>query len=446
MIALLSTLRGWLLNSIYLLAIVGASPWLIASAVRHGKYRQGWSAKLGGRVPARIGSNPCVWLHAVSLGEVNLLGTLIQQLEKNRPDITCYITTTTRTGYEAACRRYPQQTVSYCPLDFTWAVRRAARRIRPDLLVLAELELWPNMISAVQRQGARVAVVNGRLSARSFRGYQRVRGLLRSVVRNLDLIAVQTDEYAQRFARLGARPDRIVVVGSLKYDGAPTDRANPRIREFGRLADIRPDQTVWLAGSTFEREESQVLQAFEKLAGDFPSLRLIVVPRHPERFDEVAELLNRSPWPWSRRSELRDGGEGCERILLVDSVGELSTWWGLADIGFVGGSLGSRGGQNMIEPAAYGAAICFGPNTINFRDVAEAMLAHEAAALVQGADELADFVRRCLVDVDERMAMGQRARQLVQRHQGAAARTYKLLQQLLPADSLPRRSPSRKSA
>ena len=423
---------AWLLDAVYGLVLIAASPWLVVRSWRDGKYREGWLAKFLGRVPERSGQRPCVWLHAVSLGEVNLLGVLLQSLAKHRPDVECYITTTTRTGYEAACRRYPQCQVAYCPLDFSWAVREAVRRIRPDLLVLAELELWPQLIGQVRRSGASVAIVNGRLSPRSFRGYRRFRWFFRPVLARVDRVLAQTQEYADRFMALGADPRCVVVTGSLKYDGAQMDRGNRRTRELVEWMGICRPQRVWVAGSTFDTEEGLVLDVFRRLAGDFPELRLVIVPRHPERFDGVAEQLEASGWSWVRRSRATLAEASQARVLLVDTVGELSAWWGLADVGFVGGSLSSRGGQNMIEPAAYGVPLCFGPNTVNFRDVVERMLAVGGAVVVQDGESMERFVRRTLEDSTTAAALGERARQLVQQNQGATERSWQQLLPLIP--------------
>jgi 3-deoxy-D-manno-octulosonic-acid transferase len=421
---------AYLLNFAYLLLLAAAAPWLIYQRLRHGKYREGWGAKFYGRVPERPGNARCIWLHAVSVGEVNLLEPILGRWERLHPDWEVVITTTTQAGYHLACKRYAPRLVCYCPLDFTWAVRRAMRRLRPDLLVLAELELWPNLIAAARESGAKVAVINGRLSEKSFRGYQRIGWLAKRTLENIDLVAAQNEEYASRFRALGA--PAVQITGSIKFDGARTDRNNPETRRLAALAGIREDDIVFLAGSTQAPEEQFALEVFERLAKDYSRLRLILVPRHPERFDEVAELLDRRRENWQRRSLLDSQPRDQKaRILLVDVVGELGYWWGTAQIAFVGGSLTSRGGQNMIEPAAYGAAVAFGPNTWNFRDVVALLLSREAAVVVRNQDELETFVRRCLAETEFATSLGSRAQQLVIEQQGAADRTVALLNGLI---------------
>jgi 3-deoxy-D-manno-octulosonic-acid transferase len=431
----------YLLNILYLLLLAAASPWLLWSAVRKGKYREGYSEKLFGLVPRRMSNKKCVWLHAVSVGEVNLLAPLVRMIKQKQPDWECVISTTTKTGMALAKKKYAGHTVFYCPLDFTWAVNAAMLRIRPDVLVLAELELWPNLIWAARRHLARTAVINGRLSHRSFQGYGRVRWLVSRLLSQIDVLAVQDESYAKRFRALGARPEAVHVTGSMKYDGAQTDRNNGATRRLAALAGIAPDDTVFLAGSTQEPEESIALEVFRRLSSDWPQLRLIIVPRHPERFESVARMLDASGIAWQRRTELEAGsrkqGAGSTRsgsplsaahsVLLVDAVGELSAWWGTAQIGFVGGSLGNRGGQNMIEPAAYGVAISFGPNTSNFRDIVAALERRDAAVIVADQEELLAFVRDCLLNPAIADLRGQRAASLVREQLGATEQTFQLL-------------------
>jgi 3-deoxy-D-manno-octulosonic-acid transferase len=465
-----------LLNLIYLGLIALLSPWLLYQSLRKGKYRQGLTAKLLGLVPRRQGDRFCVWLHAVSVGEVNLIKPLVERIKREHRDWECVISTTTKTGYELARKKYEELQVFYCPLDFSWAAAAAMRRIRPRLFLLAELELWPNLVRAAKRRGVRVGIINGRLSRRSYRGYRWLRPLIAGTLRRLDLIAAQNEEYAERFVRLGANADTVHVTGSVKFDDAQSDRGNPTTQWLRQLAGFRDEDIVFLAGSTQHPEEKAALKTYQQLAKDHPNLRLVLVPRHQERFEEVARLLDRGKIPSERRSQLkgrgvtilfsnrpsaRPGGdarrekpskEGAKRadacppsgprVLLVDTIGELGAWWGTADIAFVGGSLGRRGGQNMIEPAAYGAAVSFGPNTRNFRDIVAALRQQKAAVVVKSGKQLTAFVRRCLEQPDYARRLGQRAQAYVARQQGATDRTLRLLEQL----AAPARTESRRKA
>ena len=422
----------YLLNLLYLLLLTLVWPLLAFRAARSGKYREGYAAKFWGRVPRRTSDAPCLWLHAVSVGEVNLLAPLLGELRRRHPHWQCVISSTTKTGLELARRKYPDLTVFYCPLDFSWAVREAMGRIRPDVLMLAELELWPNLLAAARQRGARVVVINGRLSDRSYRGYLRIRPLVRWMLAKVDLIGAQTTEYAGRFIALGAAPDRVHVTGSLKFDGALADRQSPAVRRLAQLAGFRPDDVVLLAGSTQDPEEIMVLDIFRRLEARYPQLRLVIVPRHAERFETVAEMLTTAGVLWQRRSALDSAPPAPgARVLLVDRIGELSAWWGTARVGFVGGSIGTRGGQNMIEPAAYGVATCFGPNTQNFREIVAQLLTADAAVVVTCSDEICDFLRLCLNERDYAKHLGERARQLVASQIGATRRTVDLLEGLL---------------
>jgi 3-deoxy-D-manno-octulosonic-acid transferase len=445
---------SWTLNLAYLTTLLVASPLVLWAAWRHGKHREGFAAKLLGRGPRRLGDAPCVWLHAVSVGEVNMLATMIAELAAREPQWEIVVSTTTKTGYDLARRKYADRTVFYCPLDFSWATANAMRRVRPTMLVLAELELWPNLIRAAKRQGAKVAIINGRLSDNSFRGYRRLRPLVSRVLRQVDLVAAQNAETAERFVALGARPEAVHATGSLKFDGAQTDRRNSRTTELRTLAGLSARDVVLLAGSTQDPEEQYAIEIFKRLAPTHRNLRLILVPRHPQRFDEVAALLDQSGITWRRRSELQPralpGGRstaphgtsqspraepGAEdrrwSALLVDTIGELGAWWGAASIGFVGGSFGGRGGQNMLEPAAYGVATCFGPNTWNFRDIVGQLLAADGALVVEDKAELEAFITSMLERPEEAAALGERARRVVLSQQGATRRTCELLSELI---------------
>lgn len=427
-----------LLNLCYLLVLVALSPAILWISWRKGKYREGFAEKILGKLPAMNGDQPCVWFHAVSVGEVNLLATTIDRFETECPLVRCLITTTTKTGHDLARSKYSKHTVAYCPLDFSWAVRNAIQRVRPSLLVIVELEIWPNLINAAERADVPIALINGRLSERSFSGYQRIRFLICRVLQKFSLIAVQTDEYADRFIQLGADPESVVVTGSVKFDGALTDRRNAKTQALERLIDWSPASRIFLAGSTMAGEEQLAINTFKALADDFPELKLVLVPRHPERFDDVARLLEQQDLVWQRRTSLGERLNSDVRAILVDTVGELGAWWGMADVAFVGGSMSpDRGGQNMIEPAAYGAAVCFGPHTANFRDVVQRLLNHDAASVVQDGDELTAFVRHALACRSAARQMGDRAQDLVVANQGATARTFESLIDLLSLHHLP---------
>lgn len=417
----------WILNLVYVALLMLASPVLLFRRLAHGKYRDGWSEKLWGQLPQRAGTRPCLWLHAVSVGEVLQLRPLMKLLTAQRPDWDFVITTTTRTGLDVARKEFSQHIVCYCPLDFSWAVRRAIQRVRPSTIALVELELWPNLVLTAQRLGVPLALINGRVSEKSFRGYRRIRPLIRRLLSCFDLLAAQNQEYAERLLALGAPRERLHITGSIKFDGAQPDRSNAKTIELRKFFGLHANEAVFLAGSTQAPEEALALDTWQTLRTEFPNLRLILVPRHKERFDEVASLVTSRGLTLQRRSNpQRQTGD----VMLLDTLGELGACWGLADIAFVGGSLTQRGGQNMLEPAAYGAAVLFGPNTWNFRDIVEQLLARDAARVVRSAVDLTDAVRDLLRSPVCAAELGQRASSFVAAQQGAAARTIELLTRL----------------
>lgn len=429
----------YLLNAQYLVLLLILSPWLVYKSLTTGKYRRGLWAKLTGGAPARKDQRPCAWFHGVSVGEIHLLRQVVASFRQRHPDWQCVVSTTTDTGFDEARRRFADLPVFFWPLDFSWAVRGALRRVRPDLVVLAEGELWPNFLLAARSAGVPVAVVNGRLSPRSARRYRLLGPLARRLLGRVDLLAVQTDEYAAHFRALGVAPERVHITGSVKYDGVETNPDNPRTRELGRLLGVGPDDLVWIAGSTQAPEEEVALSIFRRLRPDFPRLRLFLIPRQKDRFEEVAALLRRSGETFARRSTMAESSAK-SAIVLVDTIGELGALWGLADVAFVGGSLdGKRGGQNMIEPAAYGAAVVFGPHVWNFRDTAGRLVDAGAAVQVGDAAELESALRRLLADAGARHRLGQAARDMVLRQQGATERTVALLDELLAARARPQK-------
>lgn len=421
-------------NLVYLLVLTLISPWLVWVAITKGKYRHGFAEKFLGLVthlPATKvdSSQRRIWLHAVSVGEVNLLQPLLQELEQRYSDWECVISTTTMTGHQLARQKYSPRKVIYCPLDFSWAIKTALRRIQPDLLVLVELELWPNLIHYASKL-CPVAIINGRLSENSAKGYKRLGMFIKPTIRKLTHIAVQNQQYAERFKEIGANQEQLTVTGSIKFDGAESNRDNPKTLELAKLSGIKNDDIVLLVGSSQVEEEELCLHFFKNHLNTFPRLKLILVPRHPERFDEVAQMCQQTGIPFARRSEMGSTNTANRRLLLVDVIGELGAWWGLTEIAFVGGTLGSRGGQNMIEPAAYGAAVSFGPNTWNFKDIVELILHHKAAKVIHTHEEFEEFVRWCIESPEEAAEMGQLAAELVANQQGATRRTVDILSYL----------------
>ncbi len=444
---------GWILNFAYLGLLTALSPLLLYRSLVLGKYKSGWRAKVLGDVlsgsaspshaePMTNGPRP-LWFHAVSVGEVLQLQPVLEAMSLARPDSPIVISTTTATGYDVALKKYPQHRVIYFPLDFTWAVSRALDQVRPAAVVLVELELWPNFIMAAATRQVPVLLINGRLSERSHRGYRWIRPLMGGLLRRLSLLAVQDEAIAGRMRDLlglgesAATPlVPLHVTGSIKFDGVLTNRDNPRTVELRKSFGLLAQQPVFMAGSTQEPEERYALETWLTLRPKHPSLRLVLVPRHKERFEEVAGLVTETfRLPLIRRSSLQSGqplpAEAAQAVILLDTLGELSAAWGLADVAFVGGSLTKRGGQNMLEPAGFGAAVLFGPNTQNFREIVRTLLAEQAATVVETPEALTTTVDKFLSHPDLGAASGLRARALIERHRGATRRTADLMLQTL---------------
>ena len=377
---------------------------------------------------------------------MNLLGTLVPAFHQRHPGWLVVVSSTTDTGLAEARKRFPDLAVVAWPFDFSWAVGVALDAVKPALVVLTESELWPNFLRAAKRRNVPVVVVNARMSPRSFARLRRVAGLARRLLfANVTRFAVQEEEYAERLRKLGVPGAKLVVTGSVKYDGAIGERGTPKTGELARLMSLASggretpglnyrgshaprSPVVWLAGSTHAPEESIVLTVFARLRERFPHLRLILVPRHPDRFEEVARLVEQSGLPFARRSRVAEPLPEMPAVVLLDTVGELGAAWGLADVGFTGGSLdGKRGGQSMIEPAGYGVPCAFGPHVWNFRDAAKRLVEVGGAVMVRDAEELETELAKLIADAGRRGRMGAAARELVRRQQGATARTLEVL-------------------
>ena len=508
-----------LLDLVYLFVLLLLSPWLVWRALTTGRYRHGLGEKLFGPTRARdSGTKPVLWFHAVSVGEVNLLGTLVPAFQTRHPGWHIVVSATTDTGLAEARKKFPALDVIAWPLDFSWAVSRAFDVVKPALVVLTESELWPNFLAAARGRNVPVVVVNARMSPRSFRRLARIAGVARRFLfRHVTRFVVQEEEYADRFRQLGITRARIITTGSIKYDGAasrdeqktralgaviglggpapekpapnpslkgggpepnpptpfpkreggeraespsvlsPSPRSGPREAPLtgpeSKLGGVgegsssssplpegrgaggvgsSPSPLILLAGSTHAPEESIVLDVFARLRTRFPYLRLILVPRHPDRFEDVSRLVEASGLPFVRRSRIASPLSEMPAVVVLDTVGELGAAWGLADVGFTGGSLdGVRGGQSMIEPAGYGVPCVFGPHVWNFKDAARRLVEVGAALVVKDATELERELARLIDDADLRTRMGRAARDLVRRQQGATRRTLDVIDSVI---------------
>jgi 3-deoxy-D-manno-octulosonic-acid transferase len=412
--------------------VLGLPYWLVQMA-RKGKYRRGLGERMG-RVPDRLGlatnaSSPlqAIWIHAVSVGEVLAISGLVVELRQRFPHHRLFVSTTTATGQDLARTKFGENNVFYFPLDFAFAIRPYLRVLRPELVVIAETEFWPTFLRLTRSSGAKIAVVNARISDRSLPNYRRFRWALHRVLANVDLFLAQTEEDAQRLRNIGADPHRVQVSGNLKFDIAAVE---PPLIVASLRRSLRPSTgPVLVCGSTMEGEESLLLKAFENVLVRHPGAVMMLAPRHPERFDTVAVLLQQMSIRFSRRSSW-NGESFAGGVFLVDTIGELSALYALADIAFVGGSLVPCGGHNIIEPAQHGVAIVVGNHTENFRDIVGLFQSRDAVRIV-GPAELPLVLMELLADDSERAALGRRAAETMRSQTGATQRTIDALQMLM---------------
>jgi 3-deoxy-D-manno-octulosonic-acid transferase len=403
-------------------------PWWLVQMLRLGKYRFGLGERLG-FVPARLkDARPgCIWVHAVSVGEVLAVSQLIAELQGKYPDRQIFISTTTATGQRLARQRFGENRVFFMPLDFGFAVRRYLNALKPQLIVIAETEFWPNLLHLAGKRQTSLAIVNARISDRSFPRYRRFRWFFGRVLSEVDLFLAQTTEDAQRLREIGAATGRMQVSGNLKFDIRPNSQ--PALVN-GLRAAMGNDSPVIVCGSTAEGEEEPLLEAFKKVQQQFPAAILVLAPRHPERFEKVAAMIASEGFSLQRRSAWSQPLKISRGVFLLDSVGELAAIYQLADIAFVGGSLVPTGGHNILEPAQYGAAIVVGPHTFNFREIVNIFEQGDAIKIVTTQTIASQFLE-LLGEPEERARLGRLAKELFAKHAGATRRTLSALDPLL---------------
>ena len=410
-----------LLDAVYGFALVLGAPYFIYKMATTGKYREGLRQRLG-FVPGREGRE-CIWVHGVSVGEVLAARTIVAGLERAFPDIDIVVSTTTKTGQEVARRTYPGRKVFYFPLDFSGAVARTFRRIRPRIVVLMEMETWPNFLACAGRLSVPVVVANGRITERSFRRHMRLGRLSREFLRGVKLFLVQTKSYADRLAALGVARGEIRVTGNVKFDTLSTDLDAGRAARLREEMGVGRDEVLIIGGSTHGGEEEALLDAYARLREAAKGMRLLLVPRHDTRFNEVAQLIASRGYRVLRRSRAgKDEPPSGDEVLLGDTMGELEGLYEAADVAFVGGSLIPHGGQNIAEPAAKGKPVIFGPSVENFPDASKLLLDAGAAVQIRGRDELAGAIA-AYAGTDAGAAAGRAGKNAVALAKGATART-----------------------
>jgi len=424
-----------LYNALALLAIGLTLPYWVWRYFTTPKYKEGLRQRLGtlpAAVVADLADHPCLWLHAVSVGETMAALGLVEALHRRYPELRVVFSTVTATGQRVARERVAcADHVIYFPLDLPWMVRRVVAQLRPQLFVVMETEIWPNCFRELGRRGVPIVIANGRLSPSSFQGYRRLRFVMRRVLAPVTRFAMQSECDGARMRAIGAEPSRVVVTGNVKVDEA---RALPDAAAMAQLATRIGGPTagpVWICASTHEGEEAICLDAFARLRPQWPELRLILAPRHPERCDVVDRLLRDRGIDFLRLSAA--GGRWHEPCLLVDEVGWVMRLYGYATVAFVGGSLVATGGHNLLEPAAWGVASCFGPHTFNFPDITEGLLAAGGGIRVADGATLERETRALFADPARRQAVGEAARRLVEAKGGAVARTVAVVAEAMEA-------------
>ena len=405
---------------------------LIWRGFRQAEYFQRWNERYAMYRAEPLAAT--VWVHAVSVGEVGAAATLVDTLLRQRPDLRLLVTTITPTG-SARVRALWGDRVEhvYLPYDLSGAVKRFLAHYRPQLGLIVETELWPNLLFCCRDQGIPVYIVNARLSERSLRGYRVLRALVGRALRTLRRIAAQSRRDGERFVRLGADRDAVVVTGNLKFDIAIDPRWRASAATFDQHAGERP---VWIAASTHVEEEAAVIAIHQRLRARWPNLLLLWAPRHPERFRPVAQACVDAGWRVATR-KLTHWPDRDDAVFVIDTLGELMDFYACADVAFVGGSLQDIGGHNLLEPAAVGTAVVTGPHLHNFSDIARLLRAAEAVCVADDADGVGAAIENLLADGDRRAAMAAAGLGLVEQGRGALARTLALIGADLPRQPRP---------
>jgi 3-deoxy-D-manno-octulosonic-acid transferase len=421
-------------------------PRFAIDALRSRKYITGLGQRLGNLPAIAFDNRSLIWIHCVSVGETEAARPLVSALLDRFPSYRLVVSTTTVTGQKVAQDAFGRQAaaVFYFPIDWAWTVRRVLRALQPAAVLIMETELWPNLLRECRARAIPVALVNGRISITSFGRYKLIRPFISRVLANISIALMQSEPDASRIRELGIPADRVLMPGNLKFDsaeGATDDRATAKIRErFG----LGGHERLIVAASTHAPEEIVVIDAFKQIKTSRPDcrLRLLIAPRHPERFDEVASLLQESGLKWARRSDAGRGEDRSCDVVLLDTIGELRAVYPLADVAFVGGSIAQHGGHNTLEPAARGVGVVTGAHTHNFAAITKALLDEKALVqlpnvpLSEAPAELASVLNELLADDAHRRDMGQRALAVCNRNRGATERTVQMIATLLDAKEI----------
>jgi len=428
----------YLLNIIYLILLILISPIIIYRMIAHNRYRKGWGNRMG-KVDRNHPDKKCIWLHGVSVGEINASRTVIENLKRVLPDYEIVISTTTDTGFARANAIYgDKHKVFYFPMDFSFAIKGAFKRLKPSVCIMMELEIWPNFASCCKKTNTPLMIINGRISSKSFNSYYKVRWIIKSVFNKIDLVLCQTSDYADKFIALGCDSKKVKVVNSLKYDTAQiTDKIEGEDLISQKLN--LEGQKLFIAGGTGPGEEKTILEVYKNIKDQQYSqnLRLAIVPRKPERFDEVANLIEQFGFKAVRYSQFKEKltSDYVDKttVILGDTMGDLRKFYSLAYICFVGRSLVPMGGSDMIESAALGRCTLFGPHAFNFKQSVDVLLEGNGAILVSDQKQLQEAIEKCLKDPAITNSIAQAGQKVVRDNQGATGKTVDAIINLLKA-------------
>lgn len=415
---------NFLFGLVYLLML----PKFVFRMLRRGGYARHFLQRIGlynDQLKSKLSGGGRIWVHAVSVGEMSVALRVMQELRLHKPDVKFVVSTNTSTAFGMGEAKLPEQDVLiYFPLDCPPVSRRVVRLINPQMLLLTECELWPNLIRRCHKQGIPVMLYNGRLSDSSYKGYRTAKIFFTEIVNMLDAVLVQGDEDRNRMIDLGAEASKVFVEGTVKYDmSSPSEDGAQAARDVLQGMGLKDDGLIFVAGSTWAGEEEQLVGIFKRLKGTFSGLKLVLVPRHAERRAEVSAVIEAAGLSYVQKTDLNDGQATKEAdVLLVDTTGELMSFYAAADVVFVGKSLTQHGGQNFIEPALMAKAIIVGPNLENFPTVKKDFLEAKAMIQVENAAELESELKHLLEDSEHRLALGLRAAGLVKLKSGSARR------------------------
>ena len=424
-----------MLDLAYGSALLGSSPFLLYKLATSERYREGFTQRLG-KVPPRPVRGPCLWVHAASVGEVQAARPLIRECQVRWPHLEIAVSTQTLTGQQIVRTHLPECHLFYYPIDLSSIVCQVLDRIRPSCVVLVEREVWPNLIAAASRRRIPVVQVNSRISEASLKAYRWLYPVLGPALQSIRHFVTQSEEYAERLRSLAIPSERVAVSGNLKYDGVPTSIPDAEQEQLRAETGVDDGAPVLVCGSVHPPEIETLVRAYQSVRERVPAIRLILVPRHMERMPEIERIISEADEAGIRRTELRkqpDAGPASKgKVVVVDTMGELRAFYALATVVFVGGSLTPVGGHNVIEPAALGKPVVFGPHTFDQAADAEALLAASAAYQGSDSEEVAKYVNSLFNDPAQREAMGQRASEVLHAHQGATQKTVDVLSRYLP--------------